>query len=102
MWTLSALERMGGDRRYAVRHLARRPTWTLVVVSTLALGIGANTAIFTLIDSMLFKPASWNKDNGLVWVVSLATNSGRMSYADYITYRDRATTLTGVLAFGGR
>ena len=101
MWTLSALERVGGDLRYAVRHLARRPTWTLVVVSTLALGIGANTAIFTLIDSMLFKPASWNKDNRLVWVVSLATNSGRMSYADYITYRDRATTLTGVLAFGG-
>ena len=101
MWTLSALERLGADLRYAVRHLARRPTWTLVVVSTLALGIGANTAIFTLIDSMLFKPASWNKDNRLVWVVSLATNSGRMSYADYITYRDRATTLTGVLAFGG-
>ena len=101
MWTLSALERLGVDLRYAVRHLARSPTWTLVVVSTLALGIGANTAIFTLIDSMLFKPASWNRDNRLVWVASLATNSGRMSYADYITYRDQATTLTGVLAFGG-
>jgi predicted permease len=101
MWILSALERVGGDVRHAVRGLARRPTWTLVVVSTLALGIGPNTAIFTLIDSMLFKPASWNRDNRLVWVVSLATHSGRMSYADYITYRDRAPTLSGVLAFGG-
>ena len=101
MWIVSALERVGGDVRHTVRHFARRPTWTLVVVSTLALGIGPNTAIFTLIDSMLFKPASWNRDNRLVWVVSAATNSGRMSYADYITYRDRATTLSGVLAFGG-
>lgn len=101
MGRFSALERMGGDLRYAVRQLVRRPAWTLVVVLTLALGIGANTAIFTLVDTMLFKPAPWRTGNQLVWIASASTGSGRVSYRDYLAYRDRATTLSGVLAYGG-
>ena len=95
---------IGKDLRYAVRQLIRRPVWTAVVVVTLALGIAANTSIFTLIDAMLFKPAPWSQDDRLVWIASLNPRSGRVgnvSYADYLGYRDRSTTLSAVLASGG-
>jgi putative ABC transport system permease protein len=104
VWGFSQLERLGGDVRYAVRQVVRQPTWTLVVVVTLALGIGANTSVFTLIDAMLFKPAPWNSADRVVWIASLNARSGRiasLSYPDYLAYRDRATTLSGVLAYGG-
>jgi predicted permease len=104
MWGSSELERIGADLRYAVRQVVRRPAWTLVVVLTLALGIGANTSIFTLVDAMLLKPATWNKTDRVVWLTSFQARTGRvgsMSYPDYVAYRDRLTTLSGVLAYGG-
>ena len=104
MRQFSTLERLGGDLRYAARQLIRRPAWTLTVVSTLALGVGANTSIFTLVDTMLFKPAAWNETGRLVWISSVRGRSsgpGKMSYRDYLTYLDQATTLSGVLAYSG-
>jgi len=103
-WGFSELERVGKDLQYAGRQLIRRPVWTTVVVLTLALGIAANTSIFTFVDAMLFKPASWSRDNRLVWIASLNPRSGRVggvSYTDYVGYRDRSTTLSAVLASGG-
>jgi predicted permease len=95
---------MRGDLQYAARQLIRRPAWTLMVVSTLALGVGANTSIFTLVDTMLFKPAPWNEDGRLVWIAATtgrANGPGHMSYPDYVAYRDRASTLSGTLAYSG-
>jgi predicted permease len=104
MWGWIALERAGHDLRDAVRQVLRRPIWTVVVVSTLALGVGASTSVFTLIDAMLFRPAPWNEDGRLVWIASTNSRTNRvgpMSYSEYLEYRDRARTLTGVLAWTG-
>jgi predicted permease len=104
MWGFSAVERAGGDLRHAVRQVIRRPTWTLMVVLTLALGVGATSSIFTLVDTMLFKPAPWNEAGRLVWIASVNARSGRggnVSYPEYLTYREHATTLSGVLAYAG-
>ena len=104
MWGFSELERVGQDLQYSVRQLIRRPVWTIVVVLTLALGIAANTSIFTLVDAMLLKPAPWSQDDRLVWITSLNPRSGRVgnvSYADYLAYRNQTTTLSAVLASGG-
>jgi len=103
-WGFAELERIAGDLRHAVRRVAQHPARTLVVVLTLALGIGATTAMFSLVDALLVKSAPWNESGRLVWIVGLYGRSasvGNVSYADYVAYRDRTTTLSGVAAEGG-
>jgi putative ABC transport system permease protein len=92
------------DLRFAGRRIVQRPGRSLIVVLTLALGIGATTAMFTLVDAMLLRPAPWNAHGRVVWIVGLWGRSPmprNFSYPDYLTYRDRATTLSGVAAEGG-
>jgi predicted permease len=104
VWGFGELEGIGGDLRHAVRRIVHRPAGTLVVVLTLALGIAATTAMFTLLDAMLLRPAPWNTSGRLVWIVGLEGSSAMprdLSYPDYLIYRDRATTLSGLAAEGG-
>jgi len=56
LWTFAAVETFWRDLRYAVRMLARTPVFTTVAVLSLTLGIGANTALFSLVDVMLLRP----------------------------------------------
>jgi putative ABC transport system permease protein len=103
-WGFAEVERIGGDLRQALRRALHHPAQTLVVVLTLALGIGATTAMFTLVDAMLFRPAPWDRSGGLVWIAGLKGRSAgtrNVSYPDYLVYRNRATTLSGVAASGG-
>jgi predicted permease len=80
------------DVRYAVRQIARAPGFAVVAVLTLALGIGANTALFTLGNSILLRPRPGVRDaERLVWISPLSIYNGRamsMSYPDYRVYRD--------------
>jgi putative ABC transport system permease protein len=104
VWIPLWLEQLGQDVRYGLRMLRRNPGFTLVVVLTLAIGVGANTAVFTLIDAMLFRPTPWSRDTQLVWIGALQGRSGRignMSHPDYVAYRDQATTLSMIAAYRG-
>ena len=64
--TIGLADSVGRDLRYSFRSLLRRPTFTLAAVLTLALGIGANTAIFSVVNAVLLKPLSYPQSNELV------------------------------------
>jgi hypothetical protein len=71
------METLWQDIRYAARTLQKKPGFTLVVILTLALGIGANTAIFSLIYGILLRPFPYHQPEQLARVETLNTMSGR-------------------------
>ena len=82
------------DLRYAIRSLKSRPAFTLTVIATLTLGIGANTAIFTLVDALLLRPLPVAHPEQLVIVSDPASvndnnvGSPTTDYVSYLLYRD--------------
>jgi putative ABC transport system permease protein len=92
------------DARYAVRTLAAAPAFTVVVILTLALGIGANTAIFSLTDQLLLRMLPVKSPERLVVLDGPGAFRGRsfnnntFSYPMYRDFRDRNTVFDGVIA----
>src|SRR5436853_2844089 len=92
------------DFRYALRTLVKTPAFTIVVVLTLALGIGANTAIFSLTDQVLLRMLPVKSPEQLVVLDGPGAfrgrtfNNGTFSYPMYRDIRDRNTVFDGVLA----
>ena len=78
------------DLRYAGRILLREPGFTLLAVLALALGIGATTAIFTVVDSVLLRPLAYKDPDRLVVALHGPTASRPVSPADYLDYRRSA------------
>jgi predicted permease len=91
------------DVRYAVRTLVQTPAFTIVVVLTLALGIGANAAIFSLTDQLLLRLLPVKSPGQLVVLDGPGAfqgrtfNNGTFSYPMYLDFRDRNTVFDGVL-----
>jgi len=102
------LEDLGRDVVYAVRSLRRRRTFTLVTMVTIALGIGATTSIYTIVDGVLLKPLPYHAPDRLVEVLRtfpdwkktpiLASEWDRilLSIPEYRQLRDRASDLASV------
>jgi len=91
------------DLKYAIRMLAKAPGFTIIAILTLALGIGANSAIFSVIDAVLLHPLPFPKPNQLVAVWSRETTDKLAKYSesvpDYVDLRDQSQTLSGLAAF---
>jgi predicted permease len=105
----AGLESIVRDARYAIRSLANRPAFALTVIATLALGIGANTAIFTLVDALLLRPLPVTHPEQLAIVsdpAAVNNNNVGAPVTDFVSfplYRDvraRATVFTDVYATG--
>jgi len=91
------------DVRYALRMLAKTPTFTGVAILTLALGIGANTAIFTVANSVLLRPLPFSHPERLLYVsaaeAAQRSSLSPMSWLRFTTIRDQNRSFSGIAAF---
>src|SRR5919112_2422810 len=95
------MENLIKDIRYGVRMLTKNPGVTLVAVVTLALGIGANTAIFSGVNAFLMRPLPVPNAHELVRPMEISEDrnlSDEMSYPDFLEYRNQSTSFAGLSA----
>jgi len=96
------------DFRFALRMLAKSPGFTVVAVFTLALGIGANTAIFSVVNALLLKPLPFPEPDQLVALGNIdnrqkgQTDLNALSYPDFFDFRDQNRTLASVAVYRDR
>src|SRR6187402_1587597 len=90
------------DFRFALRQLVKARAFTAAAVIVLALGIGANTAIFSLLDTMLFQPPAYAKPQEIVQVFSQDKKNPKtfraFSYPTYVDLREQNSVFAGVMA----
>ena len=99
---LKLVDETGGDLRYAFRSLARNKAFTLAAVGTLALGIGANTAIFSLMDAVLVRQLPVERPEELVLLLSQRPGEDpRYGYTNALweAIRDQQDAFSGVFAW---
>jgi putative ABC transport system permease protein len=91
------------DLRYGARMLWKKPGFTFVAVLTLALGIGANTAIFSVVHALLLRPLPYYEPDRLVQLTNKTNRARRsgISYPNYNDWRDRAKSFEGMAAARG-
>jgi len=91
------------DLRYALRQLRNNPRFTAIAVLTLALGIGASTAIFSVVDTVLLDPLPYRDPERLVLVTeslpAMSSDEVGVSASEYIDYRDRNRSFSQVAAY---
>ena len=88
MNSISFLDTLWRDLRFSVRTLHKRPGFTVVVVLSLALGIGANTAIFSLVDAINYRPLPVPNPGGLVTIDIAASRLTRFGASSYLDWAD--------------
>ena len=91
------------DGRHAVRQLIRMPGFTVVAVLTLGLGVGATTAIFSVVNGVLLRPLPYPEPDALVRVHEVVPQYGRFSVAPatFLDWRRESTSFERLAAFGG-
>ena len=90
------------DIRYALRVLTKNPTFSLTIIVTLALAIGVNSAMFSLVNGIVFAPLPYADADRLVNVYRQSKRTGEsdvFSYPDYQEYRDRCDSFEGLAAW---
>jgi putative ABC transport system permease protein len=93
------LETLWQDLRYGARSLLKNPGFTLVAVITLGLGIGANTAIFSVVNALVFNPLPYPDPQRLVWVTNVFRGDEIIGGGEYFTYQDESKTVDHLAAY---
>ncbi|HXC70077.1 MAG TPA: ABC transporter permease, partial [Pyrinomonadaceae bacterium] len=91
------MENLLKDLRYAFRSLVKRPGFTIVAILTLALGIGINTTVFSLANSVFLRQLPVASPQNLVWIFSGRDNP--TSYPEYLDYQQQTELFDGVMAY---
>ncbi len=95
------MDSLARDVRSAVRRLAKTPGFTVVALVTLALGIGANTALFSVVHAVLLRALPFEEPGRLFWVWSRHTSTDRYPFQvpEFCDYRDQSRTLDALAGF---
>ena len=98
------MSRLSQDIRYAARNMRRAPVFSTVVVLTLGLAIGATTAVFTIVNTVLLRALPYRDPGRLVLLHEQigAMPPGGFSAPDYIAFRDRVTSLESIAVYRNR
>jgi putative ABC transport system permease protein len=96
------MDLLWNDFSVAIRQLRRQPGFALAVVSTLALAIGANIAVFSVVNAVLFRALPFAEPNRLVYITSVRPDNPAAPFTlpEYMDYRTQTRTLTGIAAYG--
>ena len=91
------------DLRYAMRTLARNPGFTVAALLALALGIGANTAVFSVVNGVLLRPLPYSEPERIVWIQDGLTQSSRSRWgacvADFLVWQSRSRSFDPLAAW---
>ena len=103
LWTLTdelRIDPMLQDLKYALRGLVQRPLFAALVIVTLALGIGANSAMFSIVNSVLIKPLPYDRPDELVYMYGSFSQNDRASVSppDFLDYRARNSVFSSLAA----
>jgi putative ABC transport system permease protein len=106
IWGFPWIETLIQDLRYGLRQFRRNPGFTAVAVLTLALGIGANTAIFSVVYAALIRPLPYRAPDRLASITELWPRLGVSGLSfipspEYVDFRDRNRVFEGLAAYGG-
>jgi len=97
------IEELIYDLRYAVRSFLKNPSFTLVAILTLAVGIGANTAIFSVVSAIILRPLPYENADRLVWLwgdnKKLGINQGYLSNADIYDFQQHSSSIESIAAW---
>ncbi len=101
VWISVWMEQLLQDIRYGVRALRRNPGFAAVVVLTLGLGIGMNTAVFSLVNAVLVRPLPYPNPDRLVWLGNYNRffKADMVSDVDYVDWKDQAKSFAGMVAY---
>jgi predicted permease len=98
MWGWASFERLLQDLRYGLRMLAKSPGFTAVAILTLALGIGANTALFSVVNGVLLNPLPYANPEQLVWLAESKPNfaTGSISFPNFLDWQKNNHTFSSM------
>jgi putative ABC transport system permease protein len=102
VWRWSWADRLLQDARYALRGLRRNPLFAAVAILTLALGIGMNTAVFSVVSAVLIKPLPYSDSGRLVWLgnYNRRFHFEASSVPDFADWREQAKSYEAMAGYG--
>jgi predicted permease len=99
VWKWPTLESIWGDVRFAMRQLGRSPGFTIAAILTLALAIGANAVVFSVMNALILRPLNVPHAESLYALWRVADADAQESYRDYLDLRDRNRSFDGLVAY---